>query len=97
MMFDFMNEAMQSRFQTLEAAIQRFVECGVTLDRMKIVEFQDHSASVLCVDGVGRFIWRMVYPDEIMADGAGLEPAQPFGLGTLARCCLSSRPTILIW
>jgi hypothetical protein len=62
-MINFMKEAMESRATSLERAIQRFYDCGVTLDRMEIQEHRDRPLeSVLCVDGVPRFTWRVVYP-----------------------------------
>lgn len=62
-----MNEAMEyasavaeSRAKSLEQAIQRFVDCGVTLDRMDIREDRRQPfVSVLHVDGLPRFTWRL--------------------------------------
>lgn len=52
-------EAAESRADALEAAIQRFRDCGVDLDRMEIQERRGVPESVLCVDGVPRFTWRL--------------------------------------
>lgn len=65
-MIDFMKEAMKSRHSSLEQAVQRFYDCGVSLDRMEIQEHRERPLeSVLCVDGIPRFTWRLVYPDDL--------------------------------
>lgn len=60
---DFVRLAHESRLHELDAAIQRFYNCGVTLDRMTIQETLNPHETVLCVDDIPRFAWRMVYPD----------------------------------
>jgi hypothetical protein len=57
---DLTKEAAESRADALEAAIQRFRDCGVDLDRMEIQERPGGVETVLCVDGVPRFTWRLV-------------------------------------
>ena len=52
-------EAAESRVRELEAAIIRFRDCGVEIERFSIQEHPDMTA--LCIDGVPRFTWRLVY------------------------------------
>lgn len=56
---NFVKLAAESRARELEAAIQRFRDCGVELARFTIQERGE--VTHLCVDGVSRFNWRVVY------------------------------------
>jgi len=60
MIMDLVREASESRATALEAAIREFYECGVSLDRMEIRERPGVNESVLYVDDVPRFTWRLV-------------------------------------
>jgi hypothetical protein len=59
-MHDYVKLAAESRARELEAAINCFRECGVEIERFSIQEHPDMTA--LCIDGVPRFTWRIVYP-----------------------------------
>lgn len=60
-MNEYMRAAFESRERALEAAINRFRDCGVELARFSIVERQGRpTETVLCVDGIPRFTWRLV-------------------------------------
>jgi hypothetical protein len=52
--------AAESRAREIEAAIERFRECGVELARFSIVE--KDGVTYLCVDGVARFSWQIRWP-----------------------------------
>lgn len=54
-------EAALSRAREIEAAIERFRECGVELARFSIVERD--GVTYLCVDAVARFSWQIRWPD----------------------------------
>ena len=54
---DTFREAMKSRARELEAAIRRFMDCGVELARFSVQEHPGESR--LCIDGVPRFSWRL--------------------------------------
>jgi hypothetical protein len=56
---DFTREAMMSRVRAIEAAIHRFRDCGVEIERFSIQEWPGETR--LCVDGVPRFTCRIVY------------------------------------
>lgn len=58
---DLVKEAANSRAKSLETAIRGYYDSGVSLDRMAIHESRDATESVLHVDGVPRFTWRLVY------------------------------------
>ena len=62
-MKSYVNRITESRNRELEKAIQRFVDCGVTLDRMHIVDSRNFDTSTLLVDGVARFQWKLKGPD----------------------------------
>lgn len=55
--------AIKARTRALEAAITRFYECGVTLDRMHIVDVKNSHPmkTILFVDGIERFTWSVKY------------------------------------
>lgn len=61
MINEYVKAAAESRAHELEAAIHCFRECGVEMERFSIEEWPD--ATRLCVDGVPRFIWRIMYHD----------------------------------
>lgn len=58
-MQDYVGEASRQRYQALEAAIRGYYECGVSLDRMRLVGPSDGSSTTLYVDDVARFTWSM--------------------------------------
>jgi transcriptional regulator NrdR family protein len=58
MLSDLVGRAAESRAKEMEAAIVRFRECGVEIERFSVQEHPDES--ILCVDGVPRFSWRFV-------------------------------------
>lgn len=61
MLSEFVAAAVESRTRELEAAIIRFRDCGVEIERFSIVQHIDRpNETVLCVDGIPRFTWRMV-------------------------------------
>ena len=49
----------ESRDRELAKHIRCFYECGVTLDRMHIVDNRNFSTTTLYVDGIARFQWRI--------------------------------------
>lgn len=53
--------AIQSRNSEIEAAVQRFRECGVEIERFSLVTALDGSVH-LFVDGVDRSSWRIGRP-----------------------------------
>ncbi len=54
-------KAIMSRVTEIEAAIERFRDCGVEIERFSI---QEHPGETrLCIDGVPRFAWRLEYPE----------------------------------
>ncbi len=55
--------AMESRAREIEAAIQRFRDCGVEMERFSIQD-QPNGMTHLCVDGVRRFTWFIRWPDQ---------------------------------
>lgn len=58
-MNDNVKAASGRRARELEAAINRFRDCGVEIERFSIEE-NPYSITVLCVDGKPRFGWRIV-------------------------------------
>lgn len=61
MLNDYVKAAAESRAVALEAAINRFRDCGVEIERFSIIVHQERpNETVLCVDGIPRFTWRMV-------------------------------------
>jgi hypothetical protein len=54
---DYVRLAAKSRAEALEAAINRFRECGVEIERFSIMDLEN-GLTHLCVDGVPRFSWR---------------------------------------
>lgn len=61
MLNDYVKAAADSRASALEAAINRFRDCGVEIERFSIQTYQDRpNETVLCVDGIPRFTWRFV-------------------------------------
>ncbi len=55
--------AEESRVYQIDAAIHRFRECGVEIERFSIMNSADYSSTTLCVDGIPRFQWTLVNPD----------------------------------
>jgi hypothetical protein len=53
----YINAAIKSRSDEIEAAIHRFRDCGVEIERFSIEERPDETR--LCIDGFPRFSWRM--------------------------------------
>lgn len=56
---DWVKSILASRYTELEKHIRCFYECGVSLDRMQIIDSRDHSTITLYVDGIARFQWRL--------------------------------------
>lgn len=54
---DFVKAAAENRARALEAAINRFRDCGVEIERFTLEE-HTNCTTVLCVDGIPRFTWR---------------------------------------
>lgn len=46
-----------SRARAIEAAINRFRDCGVEIERFSLKERLNPMSTTLCVDGVPRFRW----------------------------------------
>jgi hypothetical protein len=59
MLNDYVKAACDSRAREIEAAIHRFRDCGVEIERFSIEEHPGPETR-LCIDGVPRFIWKMV-------------------------------------
>jgi hypothetical protein len=56
MLSEYVRLASESRARELEAAVSRFRDCGVEIDRFSIEEHPDKT--VLCVDGQPKFTWK---------------------------------------
>lgn len=56
---DITRRAAESRAREIEAAIVRFRECGVEIERFSLIERAGEIATTLCVDGIPRFTWRL--------------------------------------
>lgn len=52
---DFRRRSLEAYYGALEAAAQRFAECGVTVDRMAMVTYKGSNRTDLAIDGVSRF------------------------------------------
>lgn len=61
LMHDYVKAAQDSRVREIDAAIRRFRECGVEIERFSIQEHPDET--LLCVDGIPRFSWHMNLAD----------------------------------
>jgi hypothetical protein len=48
-----------ARNEAIEAAIHRFRECGVEIERFRIVEVRSTGETHLCIDGTSRLCWTM--------------------------------------
>ena len=59
---DYVREIIDSRYREMEKSVKCFYECGVTLDRMHIVDSRDFKSTTLFVDGVARFVWKLGEP-----------------------------------
>jgi hypothetical protein len=59
-MHDYIKAAVESRAREIEAAIDRFRDCGVEIERFSIMELEN-GVTHLCVDGVPRFSWRATF------------------------------------
>jgi transcriptional regulator NrdR family protein len=58
MLDHYIKRAAESRATAIEAAIHRFRDCGVEIERFSIQEHSDMT-TMLCIDGVPRFSWRI--------------------------------------
>lgn len=58
MLDKYIKAATESRAREINAAIHRFRECGVEIERFSIEQRPDMTTK-LCVDGIPRFSWRI--------------------------------------
>lgn len=59
MISEYIKAASESRSREIEAAIHRFRDCGVEIERFSIM-YLDNGITHLCIDGVPRFSWHAV-------------------------------------
>lgn len=57
---DLVRQAREARIQAIEAAIHRFRECGVEIERFSLIDLEN-GITHLCIDGVPRFSVQMGY------------------------------------
>lgn len=58
MLDSYIRAAAESRAREIEAAINRFRDCGVEIERFSIEERSDMT-TMLCIDRIPRFTWRI--------------------------------------
>jgi hypothetical protein len=71
MIGEYVKAASESRARELEAAINRYRDCGVEIERFSIHEHPDRTE--LCIDDVPRFTWRLVFPTTIPSSPPSLQ------------------------
>lgn len=64
MINEYLKAAVEARNSSIEAAIHRFRECGVEIERFSIeTRASEPGVTHLCVDGISRFNFRIVCGD----------------------------------